>query len=124
MVDIEEIETIVNGNLSFPDIEQLDYDQVALLLDFIKEDTEDEPAFMDHVVDMVAHRTTVRDYLPDFDLRDAETFVQYFADREYIDQWKNNMEIDYRLQWATEKSPEDIALEVIKRTSDSEADNQ
>jgi len=118
MVDIDKIDTIVNESISFNDIEELDFDELALLLDFIKEETENEAVYMDHVIDMIAYKTTIRDYLPDFDLNDAETFVQYFADRDYIHQWKKDMEMDYRIQWSTDKSPEDISLEVLDKNRD------
>lgn len=117
MVDVEEIRKKVEGSFSFADVEELDSYDLALMLDLMKEDIDDESKFMETVVDSLAHKTTVRNHLPDFDLREVETFVQYFADRDYVRQWKEDMEIDYRLLWDTSKSPEDVALEVIPDNS-------
>jgi len=112
----------VSDRITFADVEQLNTGPLSEILGIVRNGHDhalghspgcsEKDVLKDQLVDTVGYYTEKQDHLPDIGGRDADTFVQYFADRTYIMQWKEDHEIDTRLRWDTEKTPEDIAIEV------------
>ena len=112
----------VSDRFTFGDVEQLDTEHLSEILEIVKNGHDhglvhspgcsETDVLTDALVDTIGYYTEKQDHLPDIAGRAANTLIQYFADRTYIMQWKKDHEIDTRLRWDTEKSPEEIAVEV------------